>query len=157
MKMLKSILFFVFCMLLSTIQAQDTTPKAMLSTADIDLFIKTYKPIAAELESLGDQYNNIQDPTVANAFKTNEKVKSTFKKYGWTNDFFEKITAITLGYTFIKSEEEISKLPEDQRKMIAESMQSYQANIKSQINDADFQKVKLKMAELDVFFEAIEE
>jgi hypothetical protein len=146
MKNLKSILLITFCVVLSIAKAQNEAPKAVLSDADIDLFIKTYKPLSKDLEKLGDKYDDISDPTVKEAFRTSNEVQAIFEKHGWNNDYYSKFSAIMMCFAFIQIDEELAKLSEEDRKMMA----PYLSNYTNQINNADIKKVKTRIKELEV-------
>ena len=158
MKPFRSTLLIISCLLISVITAQaqeSSLHTAILSDADIDLFIKSFKPLNEDLIKLGDQYQNLNDPTALKAFASSEKVKSIFKKHGWSEGYYSKFTAITMSYASIQIDDELNKLPEDQRKM----MEEYQINnFKDQVNPADLNKVKSKaIYEEDSFVSGLNE
>lgn len=128
------------------------TPQAVLTTTDIDLLIKTLKPIQKDLAKLGQNYDNLEDPSALQALAANEKVKAVFKKYGWSDNYFLKVSAITNAYASIKIEKEFEDMPEEQKLYMKQIIEQYKVGNKSLVNVKDLELTKSKFDALDTFF-----
>ena len=151
MKKIKTILFLTTLLFAFLVKAQET-PKAVLSSADIDLFIKTLKPLQKDIEKLGKEYENINDPNALQALAAGEDVKAIFKKYGWSDDYFLKVSAITNAYAYLKMEKEYDNLPEEQKVYMKQMMEQYKVGNKDLVNDVDLKLIDSKFDLLDTFF-----
>lgn len=127
-------------------------PSPLLSSADVELFLKSFNPLKNDLEKLGHSYENMNQNTIT-ALKANEEVKATFKKHGWSDDYFPKINAIVYAYSYLKMMQEMDKLPAEQKQTIGPVMQSMKTQFTNMVHDADIQLVKGKFAAVDKFFE----
>lgn len=148
MKSLKYLTSILFILTLTFASAQEELP-AVLTNDDISLFIKSYKPLKKDLMKLGDEYENISDPTALQSLEANEKAQAIFNKYGWDNDYISKFNAIIKGYAYVKVKNELDLLPEDQKKYMAPTLDM----MKLQVNLEDAKKVANKVNELDIILE----
>lgn len=134
-------------------QAQtNTNAKATLTASDVDLFIKSFNPLKEDLEKLGHRYENMNHNTIT-ALSANEEVQAIFKKHGWSDNYFPKISAIVYAYSYLKSSAEIEKLPADQKKLMEPMFAPMKAQFATLVHLDDIQVVKKKFAEVDQFFE----
>ncbi len=159
MKILKIILFSIIVLISFTSNAQNTTsepPKAVLSASDIQLFIKTLKPLQQDIEKLGTDYD-VEDPTTMQALAASEEIKAIFKKHGWSEDYYLKVAAITSAFAHLKIEKELQNIPEEQRAYMKQMMESYNVGAKSQLNPADLKIVKDNYEALNTYFETYQE
>ena len=137
--------------------AQETTPpKAVLTASDIQLFMKTLKPLQQDIEKLGTKYD-VDDPTTMQSLAASEEIKAVFKKYGWSEDYYLKVAAITSAFAHLKMEKELENIPEAQRAYMKQMMESYNVGAKSQLNPADLKIVTDNYTVLNTFFEKYQE
>ncbi|WP_421762958.1 hypothetical protein [Ekhidna sp.] len=151
---MKKTLFLFVCVLftysLSYSQMPTTTP---LKDGDVDKFIKTYEPLVADLEALGESFDNIEDYNMIQAFAANEKIKSVFEKHGWDEGWTGKWITISIAYGLVKMEQEIAKMPAEQRAQVQQYMATSSTQMKTMVTDDDVEKVKSKMDELNKIFD----
>lgn len=150
MKILKT--FLLLIVLITTSFAQ-TAPEAILSTTDIDKFITTIKPIKVDLEKVGVDFESIQNPTEAEALLASSKANAVFTKYGWNNDFPQKVTAISAGYASVKAEQELANLPAEQKSMMGGQIEMMKAQFSANVNAKDVALVKTRFSALDKLFQ----
>lgn len=95
------------------------TPKKVLSAGDIDAFIKNFNAMEADLEALGDKYDDYfgfqeaDDPDydfVANfnkirTIKIPAEVEAIYRKHGLGNNGLEKTMVITIGVSVVLGEQ----------------------------------------------------
>jgi hypothetical protein len=113
--MQKKIVFVLELVFLCCAVFAEGTPKKVLSARDVDAFIANNEAITADLDRLGDKYNDYfdvaalegsaADPAevrmaIANlrATKVPGEVQSVFKKNGMGDNGFEKYIVIVYGY-----------------------------------------------------------
>ena len=126
-----------------------TTP---LETGDLDKFIKTYKPLTADLDALGEDFDEIEDYNAIQALAANEQVKAVLRKHGWDENWMGKWVTISVSYSFIKMEEEMANLPADQRAYVEQYMSSSMTPLKEMVTESDVKKVRERLKELDELF-----
>ncbi|WP_420318193.1 hypothetical protein [Ekhidna sp.] len=149
-KSLFSIAFFLSASILSFSQMPTTTP---LKEGDVDKFIKTYEPLVADLDALGESFDNVGDYNMIQTLAANEKIKSVFAKHGWDGDWTGKWITISIAYGLVKMEEEMAKMPAEQRAQVQQYMAASSEQMKAMITEDDLQKVKSKMEELNKIFD----
>lgn len=147
--------FILFIAFITNAQ-ETTTPKAVLSTSDIHLFIKTLQPLQQDIDKLGSKYD-VADPTTMQAMAASNEIKALFKKHGWSEDYYLKVAAITSAYTYLKIEKELENMPKEQKDYMLQMMETYNVGKKSQINPADLQVVETNYEVLDTYFENYKE
>lgn len=133
----------------------DDAPKAVLKKGDIEHFIETYPKLVAEIEALGEDFDDIEDPTAAQALFANAKFQSILEKYKWEQESYVlKLSAITSGFAVVKIEAELAKLPEEQRAMMR-SMLGAQMTQQFSVHPDDIAIVREHFDTLDAFFESL--
>ncbi len=155
MNTLKTILISIIALITFISNAQNTTsesPKAVLSASDIQLFIKTLKPLQQDIEKLGTKYD-VDDPTNMQAIAASEEIQAVFRKHGWSEDYYLKVAAITSAFAHLKMEKELENIPEAQRAYMKQMMETYNVGAKSQLNPADLKVVTNNYEILNTFFE----
>ncbi|MGB0521941.1 MAG: hypothetical protein ACPGJS_03225 [Flammeovirgaceae bacterium] len=142
---------FVLFIGISTAFSQ-TTPQALLSASDIDLFIKSFNPLKEDLEKLGHKYEGMNHNTIT-AFAANEDVKAVFRKHGWKDDFYPKVSAIVYGYSYLKTIQQIDKMPAEQKQAMEQMMAPMKQQFAALVHKDDIQTVKKKFDVIDQFFQ----
>lgn len=133
--------------------AQD--PKPMLSAADIDRLINTYKPLMSDLENLGTKIKNKQDPNLLMGYAASDEAAAVFRKHGWDEVFFKKYGIIAQSYVYLQTEAQIDKMPEQDRGYMRQSLEPYRASLKKQVHDKDVELVRANFKRLDDFFKSL--
>ena len=133
--------------------------KPVLNSADIDRFINTYEPMAAEFELLADQFDDEEDSesmtydSVLRGFESgldNDEAVAILEKYGWEKSTYgKKIMAIAMGTTYLMVLNRIDDLPEEQGKAMAEI---YIKQYKSLVHEDDLKLLKPRITELEAIF-----
>lgn len=145
-------LLFILCLSISGLWAQEVS--SILSDGDIDKFIKTYQPLAKELEALGDDWEKVQNPTTAEAMEASSEMNAVFKKYGWDEDYLQKFSTIISGTAYVGVLQQMDEMDDTQKQM----MQGYMTQMKSlygtNISEEDVKKIKPRYKEI---MEVIEE
>jgi hypothetical protein len=113
-------------LLLAVGLSAQAAPKRVLANADLVKFIKDFKALGKEFETLGvDMKENPQDLVGAvgefiTALKGNAESKRILSKYGWNDSFYVKFGAILLSCAAIKMEEEFAKADPEIKASLAE-------------------------------------
>ena len=133
--------------------------KPVLKSADIDRFINTYEPMAAEFELLADQFDDEEDSesmtydAVLRGFESgldNDEAVAILEKYGWEKSTYgKKIMAIAMGTTYLMVLNRIDDLPEEQGEAMAEI---YIKQYKSLVHEDDMKLLKPRLTELEAIF-----
>lgn len=140
----KNLLPIVFFSAITICNSQDQpTVTAVLSEATVDRFIKSVKPMNAELKELG------YDLTTEQELVTTVKVMAIMEKYGWNESFAQEFASITLGFSYLKMMENIDKMPEEQQQAMKDM---YINQYKNLVHDDDLKLIKLKLTEIEAAF-----
>ena len=133
--------------------------KPVLKSADIDRFINTYEPMAAEFELLADQFDDEEDSesmtydAVLRSFESglnNYEAVAILEKYGWEKSTYgEKIMAIAMGTSYLIVLKHIDDMPEEQGKAMAEI---YTKQYKNLVHEDDLKLLKPRITELEEIF-----
>lgn len=153
-KLSRIILLIISCACaFSAVSAENpAASSAQLKSGDIQHFIKTMPNMIKELEKLGAQYGDIQDPGSAQALMANDKVQAVLAKFKWDDSsFFQKLSAISSGFARVRMEQEMAKAPAAQREMMKSMMGAQLGEIYS-VHDLDLAEVRKHMAALNKFF-----
>ncbi|GAB5560462.1 MAG: hypothetical protein SynsKO_21090 [Synoicihabitans sp.] len=147
-----TVLSFIFAGFLA--QAEEASaPVPQLKAGDIERFIDTMPKMVKELQKLGASYENIQDPSAAQAMMANEKVQAILKKYKWDqHEYTRKLTAIAGGYAMVRMEAELANLPEQQRAMMKSMMGAQMAQM-FVVHESDIALVRKHVDALTKFFD----
>jgi hypothetical protein len=159
------ILCLSFLLFAGILQAQEV--KAVLKDGDIEHFIKTFKPMTAELDALGydfedeDEDEDEQDPAVAFAnmrasmkeILSENEVSTILKKYDWDEDFIDVFIAISIGYSYNKMTTEFEKMDESEKEVTKPLMDLFLDQFRSMVNKKDLDMLQEHMTALDVIFE----
>ena len=91
-KLPRLILFIISSVwVFSTASAEDSAASsAQLKSGDIQQFIKTKPNMIKELDKLGAQYGDIQNPASAQSMMANDKVQAVLAKFKWDESNFFK-------------------------------------------------------------------
>lgn len=127
------------------------TAYTSINKDDVDRFIKTYEPMAAEFEALGEEYEDV-DMSAMGVMVANEKVKSILEKYGWGEEMSSKWMTITVAYSLVKVDEQLAAMTPQERKQM-ESVVGQNLFGSVEISEEDKQIVKARMSELDEIFD----
>ena len=116
--MLKKIFIAAFLVCIGVFAFAQAQPKAILSKADVDTFVKNYAKINeildsydAELSSLDTDFSGMAGKTItdminkARNFSVSAKLRGDLAKFGLGNNGFEKCMVIIYGMTAIYMEE----------------------------------------------------
>ena len=143
------------------LQAQEVA--AVLTDDDIEHFIKTFKPMTAELEALGhnmesdDESDPMADFASVRAsmeeIMVHEEVLAVLKKYDWDEKFLDTYIATSMGYFINKMNFELSKMEEDEKEMAKPMMDMFMTQMKQLVNDKDIELLQPYTSELDALFE----
>ncbi|WP_258104867.1 hypothetical protein [Marinoscillum sp. MHG1-6] len=128
----------------------DAGSSSVLSNADIDRYLETIKPMAADFEALGESLNRGMDgpgQTLDAMFKSDEVIE-VVKKYGWDKDFGQKFMAISMGTSYLVMEEQVNALPEEQQASYKEMISTQWEQYRSMINDDDLELLRPRLAEI---------
>ena len=100
---------------------------AVLTDNDIEHFIKTFKPMTAELEEHGHtmEEENEPDPmagfanirTAMQEMMAEDEVITILKKYDWDENFIDTYIAVSMGYFYNKMNMELNKMEDDEKAM----------------------------------------
>lgn len=153
MKILKT---SILLLTLISISFAQTSPEAILSTADIDKFITTIKPIKVDLEKIGVDFENIQNPSESDALLASSKANAVFTKYGWDENYSTKITAITSGYGSLKVDKEIENLPAEQKAMMGPQIKMMKSQFSANVNSKDIDLINTRFSVLEKLFQELE-
>ena len=133
--------------------------KPVLKSADIDRFVNTYKPMAAEFELLGDEFEDEEDSedmsydAVLRGFESgldNNEAVAILEKYGWEKSTYgKKIMAIAMGTSFLMVLSRIDEMPEEQGKAMAEI---YTKQYTILVHEDDMKLLKSRLTELEAIF-----
>jgi hypothetical protein len=133
--------------------------KPVLKSADIDRFINTYQPMAAEFELLADEFEDEEDSenmtydAVLRSFESgldNDEAVAILEKYGWEKSTYgKKIMAIAMGTSYLIVLEHIDDMPEEQGQAMAEK---YTKQYKSLVHEDDLKLLKPRITELEAIF-----
>lgn len=149
---MKKLLASLFLLAAFAVNAQmpETTP---LEKGDVEKFIKTYKPLSADLEALGSRFDNIQDYNMIQALSANKEVNDVLKKHGWDEQWLGKFMTISMSYMMVKMDEQLSEMSADEREQFEQYMGASFGPIKEMITEPDVQMVKERVTELDALFD----
>lgn len=142
-KSLISVFLLVFAL---NVQAQEKAT-AVLSNEDISLFLKTFKPLAKDLEKLGEKYQNTTDVSTTEALFANKEAMAIFKKHGWNELYAGKFSTIMSGTTYLSLIEELDKLPAEQRAFLAPQIEMYRSQV-GNVHPNDLEKIKKNLPEI---------
>ena len=126
---------------------ETATPEKQLNSSDVSKFIKTYKPLLADLEAFGDKYSGKEILTVPQAMSTSEEAQSILKKHGWNEEYYVTFGVIAMGYSVVKLEKEFEALPKEQQ----EQMKAYNfsGTLASSIHPDDLKLIRVNFSALD--------
>ena len=150
--MKKSLFLIALTFLTGSISYAQMPQATPLEDKDVTRFIKTFMPMKAELEELGEEFDEAKDYNAMQALAANEEVQSIFKKYGWDDQWLGKFMSLAVAYSFVKMEKEIAALSEEERKQQEQYMDMYAAQMKSMVKESDIEKVRKRFDELDPIF-----
>jgi len=147
-----------FILLNQSVKAQNEL-KPVLNSADIDRFINTYEPMAAEFELLSDQFDEEEDSesmtyaSVLSGFESgldNDEAVAILEKYGWEKSTYgKKIMAIAMGTSYLMVLNRIDDMPEEQGKAMADI---YIKQYKILVHEDDLKLLKPRITELEEIF-----
>lgn len=146
--------FLTFCLSLAG-STPNQEPKSILTTADIDQLINTYKPLMSDLEKLGAKIKNKQDPNLLMGYAASDEAAAIFRRHGWDEAFFKKYGVIAQSYVYLQTEAQIEKMPEQDRGYMRQSLEPYRAALKKQVHDKDLELVRTNFKRLAEFFESL--
>ena len=139
----------VICLQASDPKTED--PEPVLSKGDVVKFIETFPEIASKLETLGKSFEAVQSPEQAEAMLANNEVQSIMQQHGWTpEEFFTKASTISMGFGLVKMQEELAKMPPDQRQMMEQIMQQQMPDMN--LHPSDLAKLEPHAKALEAMF-----
>ncbi len=138
----KAICFLTVSLLWINCQAQDSI-QYRLTNHDIELFILTYVNLTTELKAIGQKYKGSDIPGAVG--KSYEESVALFVKYGWSEDFKQKLNAINNAFTYATLEIQIGGSPQ----MLQASLDDLLPQYKQSTNDSDIELVKSYYEELN--------
>lgn len=140
--LIKAICFLTFSLLWIHCQAQDSV-QYRLTTQDIELFILTYENLTTELKVIAQKYKGGAMPgAVDNSY---EESVALFIKYGWSENFKQKLNAINNAFTYATLEMQIGGSPQ----LLQASLDDLLPQYKQSTNDLDIELVKSYYDELN--------
>jgi len=158
LKTLLTLLVTGFILSNQSVKAQNEL-KPVLKSADIDRFINTYEPMAAEFELLADQFEDEEDSedmsydAVLRGFESgldNNEAVAILEKYGWEKSTYgKKIMAIAMGTSYLMVLNRIDDMPEEQGKAMIEI---YTKQYKVLVHEDDLKLLKPRITELEAIF-----
>ena len=124
-----------------------------LSASDIEKFIKTFPAIVKELDEVGEEIDERDQGAFTEVFKAPE-VMSILEKYDWdSEEFLKKYAVIMNGYAYLKMEEQMSEMSEDEKKIMGGMMEQSVKAFRNFVNDDQLEVIKEHMDDLDPVFE----
>ncbi len=148
MKHIKQVLFCLLLMV-NVVHAQDKTLNAHLTNSDIDRFVETVVPMTVELNQLDKELANTEKGgATPEQWAANTQAMSILKKYGWNERYGLKAAAIVWGYTLAKMNQEVEKLPDDQKVQMQAMMPMLQ-QYESLVHKDDVALVKSNLVRID--------
>ena len=133
----------------------EAAPKAVLKKGDITRLLETFPQIRNDFEALGQQFEGVEDLGALQAMAANSEVQAILLKYGWDLEtFFPKLSAMVMGFVNLELEKQLAQLPEQQRAMMKQMMQSQQGGLSIHPNDMAMLKPFEK--QLRALFESME-
>ncbi len=163
------ILCLLFLFFGGFLQAQEV--KAVLNDGDIEHFIKTFKPMTAELDALGynfedededdnEEENEDEDPMAAFAnmraemkeIMSENEVLTILKKYDWDEDFLDTYIAVSIGYSYNKVNNELEDMDESEKEMAKPFMDLFLDQFRLMVHKDDLKMLQDHMTALDAVF-----
>lgn len=146
---MKTLFSLAFTLLFSALLMAQEVMTVPLEDGDLDRFIKTYKPLTADLEDLGQKFDETKDYSMMQTLAANSEVKAVFDKHGWNDQWMGKWMTISIAYGIAKLDEELTKMPEDQRIKYEQYMAASSTQLRAMVTDKDVELVKERISELD--------
>jgi len=87
----------------------------------------------------------------------NAEVEAILKKHGWDNNYFQKFSAIMMGYAYVNMEKEMNydDIPEEQKPMIKQMLDQASQQFKHMVNDKDINLVRSKYSSLKSLLDSL--
>ena len=124
-----------------------------LSSDDVEKFIKSFPSITKELDELGEEYDANDQVSYEAVFTAPEVIK-ILEKYDWKADeFMTKYMVIANGYAYLKMEEQLDALNDDEKKIAGTMMEQSIQAFKNFVNDDQLGVIKEHMDDLNPVFE----
>lgn len=161
MKKLYGFLTIFLVIISGLLKAQEVA--AVLTDDDIEHFIKTFKPMTAELEEKGHTMEEENEPDPMAGFANikvamqemmvEAEVIAILKKYDWDENFLDTYIAVSMGYFYNKMNMELNKMEEEEKAMAKPMMDMFMTQMKMMVNDKDIEMLQSHMSALDAVFE----
>ena len=131
----------------------EKSPAGDLSASDIEKFVKTFPAIVKELDEIGKEIDEQDQGAFTEVFRAPE-VLSILEKHDWdSEEFLKKYAVIMNGYAYLKMEEQMSGMSEDEKKIMGGMMEQSVKAFRNFVNDEQLEVIKSHMDDLDPVFE----
>ena len=155
---------FILCLFIGIGSLSGQEIKAVLTNDGIDHFIKSFKPMTAELEALGHTMNEDSEDTNPMAgfaslsgyiqgLMTKDDVTSILEKYDYDEKYGFTYIAISMGYLYNTMNSELEKMDAKEKEMAKPIMDMFLNQILLMVHKDDIEMLKSRMADLDAVFE----
>lgn len=159
---------FIICIAVLTSGVFAQEAKAILTAQDIDIVVRNYSSIDAELDMIDEEYDGLLDfesdgilnpgfITQLRAIKVPESYQAVFRKFGLGNNGLEKIIVIMIGTTIVSLESMLGEFiayPEMDNKAAETGL--FLSMLKSSIHASDLALIKSRFSELADLFGQLE-
>jgi len=153
------------CLLVTLgLKAQQSEP--ILTDGDIQHFITTYKPMIAELEALGHDFDSDIDEEEINpgnmfaaigaamqSIAAQSDVKAILDKYEWDEQFFPKFMAIATGFSYHKMDVALEEMTEEEKQYGEAMINMLKEQMAMRVHEDDLALVKPYLDELEAVLE----
>jgi hypothetical protein len=136
--MKKYILFALIVLMSVAVAAEEDSPKQILKSGDVKHFIKTFPLLEKEFEKHDIKYEAKGGTmTVPDAIEARNDFLEILKKHGWDENFFQKVSVILMGYSYIVYGDEMKKADSEFEKALKEidSDPNISAEMKKQLKE----------------------
>jgi len=152
------------CLLITLgLKAQQIEP--ILTNGDIQHFISSYKPMMAELEALGHDFDSDIEEEInpGNMFSAigaamqgiaaQSDVKAILDKYEWDEQFFPKFMTIGMGFSYHKMDEALEEMSEEEKQYGEAMINMFKGQMATMVHEDDLTLLKPYLDELEEVLE----
>ncbi|WKN46122.1 hypothetical protein [Tunicatimonas pelagia] len=141
-----------------------------LAPGDVDKFLETFKPMTDDLEALEDKlnengeldemkaaYSETGDMSEWQELYDKPEVKAILDKYGWDEQYYEKMRTIITGFGVIHLEKEMEEQADEIEAEEKATRQRLLNEQREKVDDASLSMIEARANDLLLLFEADQE